>query len=157
MQNGWVWQRVMSDIGTIPAIGLRIAWWQHCKRNDPWRRNRQGNFVCLKIGNLRLSVLGSTWKKSGRRGQTADNRNSVRKKLEGIPLKKCNATDFGWGQQLLLQKRYFRFAMRDARGGSLSVCPTVKAASSSEVIWRRWADVCLGGKSCWYRLWGSVK
>lgn len=63
MQNGWVWQWVMSDIGTIPAIGLRIAWWQHCKRNDPWRRNRQGNFVYLKIGGFRLSVLERTCKK----------------------------------------------------------------------------------------------
>ena len=54
--------------------------------------------------------------------------------IEGIPLKKCNATNFGCGQQLLLRKQYFRFAMRDARGGSSAVCPTVKAASSSQAV-----------------------
>ena len=41
--------------------------------------------------------------------------------IEGIPLKKCNATDFGCGQQLLLQKQYFQFAMRDARGGARDI------------------------------------
>lgn len=92
MQNGWVWQWVMSDIGMIPAIGLRIAWWQHCKRNNPWRRNRQGNFVYLKIGGFRLSVLECTCKKTGRCGQTADNRNSVREVKEFGCILPKNAT-----------------------------------------------------------------